>query len=157
MVNNTSVNGDIQRTINLRKACANDVQYLVALRHLTMHDYLKQAGMPTTIEDYKLRINYNFDDANIIMVDGQDAGLFKASFLEDKNQWYVYQVQVHPDFQGLGVGSAVIKQLIDKATSQGASVGLSVIKSNPALQLYLRLGFKHIEETDCEYEMVYCV
>ena len=139
--------------VSLIKAVNTDVDFLIDLRDITMRKYLEDVNLPTGRTDYLKRINYNFDDAQIIHVNGQAAGLFKASYLSNKNQWYLFQIQVHPDFQNLKLGSSLIQALLDKAELQGASVGLSVLKSNPVRSLYSKLGFVQVDETEYAYEM----
>ena len=56
---------------------------------------------------------------------------------------YIHEIQVLPEWQGQGVGTAVVRQIIEQAVSRGASVTLSVVQANPrARQLYERLGFE---------------
>ncbi|WP_232595193.1 GNAT family N-acetyltransferase [Marinibactrum halimedae] len=120
-----------------------------------MGSYLEKDGVPNTDEENLNRIRYNFKDAQLIGFCGKLAGLFKASYLPHSHQWYLFQIQIHPDFQNKKIGSHLVKVLIDRASSQGAKVGLSVLKSNPAIKFYTDLGFKVIQEDDCEFELLY--
>ena len=138
-----------------RKAEESDFDYLLQLRRLTMDDYLLQNGLDISDKEHTFRIKYNFDDAKIILVDGVEAGLFKASYTAQNSQWYIYQIQIHPDYQGLGIGRKLIINLCEQALKDNASVGLSVLKSNPAKRLYDRLGFTVIDSNSSEFEMVF--
>ncbi len=140
--------------LSLRKALDSDFEFLLNLRESTMHQYLEGVGMPTSRESHCERINYKFDCAKIIEVDGKPAGLFKVEYLEDKRQWYVIQFQLHSRFQNLKIGRTLLEQLLATAKSSNASVGLSVIKTNPALRLYQRLGFQQVGSDEFEYELV---
>ena len=141
--------------IALRKANHADIDFLLNLRDLTMRKYLKDANMPTDHESYLTRVLLHFENAQIILVNGQSAGLFKSRYLPEFNQWYLFQIQVHSDFQNQSIGSTLIKSLIDKAKQKQSNIGLSVIKSNPARHLYTRLGFKKTGENEFEYKMAY--
>ena len=138
-----------------RKAQESDFDYLLQLRRLTMDDYLLQNGLDISDKEHTFRIKYNFDDAKIILVDGVEVGLFKASYTAQNSQWYIYQIQIHPDYQGLGIGRKLIINLCEQALKDNASVGLSVLKSNPAKRLYDRLGFTVIDSNSSEFEMVF--
>ena len=140
--------------IDLKPACEDDIQFLLDLRVLTMGEYLEKDGILNTTEEILYRVKYNFEDAQLIQVGHKRVGLFKATYLEEKNQWYLVQIQIHPDFQNLNIGSYLVKNLIFKATQQNKSVGLGVLKSNPAFNLYKRLGFRIVEETNSEFELV---
>ncbi|MFS1438550.1 GNAT family N-acetyltransferase [Shewanella sp. 10N.286.48.A6] len=63
----------------------------------------------------------------------------------------IMQIQIHPDHQNKGYGRSIIQQVLNDAESK--SVSLTVLKDNPALQLYLRLGFKIVGEDMYEYHM----
>ena len=141
--------------ISLRSATLQDIDFLVELRAQTMGPHIAAMGLPTSKEDYLERVNYRFDDAKIIMVDNHPAGLFKTCFLADKNQWFLVQIQVHPDFQNRKIGYTLVSQLLEQATHDHADVYLTVFKSNPAQRLYRRLGFEQVGETEYEFEMLW--
>lgn len=138
-----------------RKAEESDFDYLLQIRRLTMDDYLLQNGLDISDKEHTFRIKYNFDDAKIILEDGVEVGLFKASYTAQNSQWYIYQIQIHPDYQGLGIGRKLIVNLCEQALKDNSSVGLSVLKSNPVKRLYDRLGFTVIDSNSSGFEMVF--
>ncbi|GAB6260701.1 GNAT family N-acetyltransferase [Photobacterium sp. CCB-ST2H9] len=140
--------------IGLRKAGEQDMPFLLLLRELTMTRYLEKAGEPTDQASFLSRIQYQFDAAQIIEVNGQDAGLFKAFHQPEQRQWYLSQIQIHPQFQNLSIGKKLIGDLITRAFANHESVALSVLKGNPAKRLYEKLGFRCISESETEFNMV---
>lgn len=58
----------------------------------------------------------------------------------------VQTIAVAPDYEGRGIGSTLLRQLIDEARERGArDVLLEVRADNPRAQaLYTRFGFEHI-------------
>jgi ribosomal protein S18 acetylase RimI-like enzyme len=59
---------------------------------------------------------------------------------------YIHELQVLPECQGCGIGTAVVERVIEEAAGRGLPVTLSVVEANPrAKQLYARLGFEVIE------------
>ncbi|WP_395355576.1 GNAT family N-acetyltransferase [Vibrio sp. D3] len=137
--------------ISLRQALDSDIDFLLNLRDITMGQYLKDCGMPITKDAYLSRILYEFKHAKIIEVDGSSAGLFKAKFNEESNEWYL--VQIHQNYQNQKIASSLISMLIGKANVTNSAVGLSVVKTNPAKHLYSRLGFETVSENEFEYLM----
>ncbi|EGQ8107566.1 GNAT family N-acetyltransferase [Vibrio parahaemolyticus] len=138
---------------SLRQALDSDIDFLLNLRDITMGKYLKDCGMPIAKDAYLSRILYEFEHAKIIEVAGSSAGLFKAKFNEDSNEWYLIQIQIHPNYQNQKIASSLISMLIDKASATDSTVGLSVVKTNPAKHLYSRLGFVTVGENELEYLM----
>lgn len=141
--------------IALRKATEADIDFLIALRKQTMHRYLADVGMPTSEAGYRERVLVDFEHAEIVEHQGAPMGLFKTRYQAERNRWYVVQIQVAAEYQGCGVGSQLLKMLFAKAAQQNAKVALGVIKTNPAQQLYYRLGFRKVGETDTEYLLEY--
>lgn len=51
-----------------------------------------------------------------------------------------------PDYRGQGLGSFLLRQILDEARTVGKPVGIHVERNNPALRLYQRLGFQHVDD-----------
>ena len=64
-------------------------------------------------------------------------------------------MSVFKEYQGLGVGTALLEELIATLKSKGYSqVSLSVQKDNYAVKMYQKVGFTILKEVDEEYIMV---
>ncbi|MDJ0973705.1 MAG: GNAT family N-acetyltransferase [Planctomycetota bacterium] len=63
------------------------------------------------------------------------------------------RIYIHPDHQGRGIGTALIRRLCASAASQGKAVRLRVLKTNRAQTLYARLGFLVEDETETHLMM----
>ncbi|WP_293694399.1 GNAT family N-acetyltransferase [uncultured Agrococcus sp.] len=67
-----------------------------------------------------------------------------------------FSVSVLPVCRGRGIGALLMRQMLELLRERGYSrASLSVQKSNPALRLYERLGFKAVADHDDEIVMVY--
>ena len=133
----------------LRNATKDDMSYLLTLRKLTMETYLATSGLSCTDEAHVCRINFEFKHCYLIYKSAQKIGMLKYNV--GNNILYIKQLQIHPDFQNSGIGSGLIRQLI--SSHNPTSVKLSVLKTNPALNLYLRLGFQQYDEDEHEFYM----
>jgi len=139
--------------INMRQANISDLEFLKKLRSETMDEYLKKDGLPVDETSHLKRIQYHFEAANILDIHGKPIGLFK--YYEDNTTCHVIQVQILPQYQGKGIGKSIITTLQKQALKDDKSVNLSVLKSNPARNLYERLGFTIISQSDNEFTMQY--
>ena len=64
-------------------------------------------------------------------------------------------MSVFKEYQGLGVGTALLEELIATLKSKGYSqVSLWVQKDNYAVKMYQKVGFTILKEVDEEYIMV---
>ncbi|WP_308873676.1 GNAT family N-acetyltransferase [Thiothrix subterranea] len=70
------------------------------------------------------------------------------AFFKEEDHIYVCDLQLSPEHQNKGVGSAVMQHIIGIASSLGLmAIKLSVFKSNSvAMHLYRRIGFVVSEE-----------
>jgi len=55
-------------------------------------------------------------------------------------------IAVRPEHRGKGVGTELMRRLLDIATQFYSAVSLSVDRLNPAMRLYSRLGFRVVME-----------
>lgn len=66
---------------------------------------------------------------------------------------FVRMIFLLPEFQGRGLGSALLCREVDRARSSGKCLELKVVKNNPAKLLYDRLGFVLVEQDNATYHM----
>jgi ribosomal protein S18 acetylase RimI-like enzyme len=59
--------------------------------------------------------------------------------------YYVRDIGVHPDTQGRGLGSALMRPLLDRCDQEGLPAYIEA-SSERSAALYERLGFRHVEE-----------
>lgn len=62
-------------------------------------------------------------------------------------------IAVRPDHRGRGIGTCLLDALIDRASTRHRAVSLSVNRTNPAVQLYQRFGFRAIAASDDTFTM----
>ena len=60
-------------------------------------------------------------------------------------------ISLLPDFRAKGIGTKIMNGLIKRANDHRKLLTLHVEPDNPALQLYLKLGFKHIPNNGRQY------
>ncbi len=63
----------------------------------------------------------------------------------EEDTLYIYDLQLHEKRRKKGLGSAILKSVINKAKIENKNLRLGTFKINPATQLYLRLGFNIIK------------
>jgi ribosomal protein S18 acetylase RimI-like enzyme len=136
--------------ITFRSATESDADFMRALRLATMRDVVLR-HRPWCEEEQDQRVLVHFDCARIIQADGSDIGLLKV--VREHDHVDLIQIQLLPSFQGLGIGTKVIRDLQEECGAAGVSIVLDVYASNRALKLYTRLGFEIIEHLEHSYTM----
>jgi ribosomal protein S18 acetylase RimI-like enzyme len=79
----------------------------------------------------------------IIHKNGQAVGWLTTSI---NSQIHIINLIIHKDFRNQGVGTAILKQILEDAGRQQKKVTMLADRNNPAIQLYLRLGFHKVKE-----------
>ncbi len=82
---------------------------------------------------------------DIIELQGQPIGRIVVDRPGD--QIHIVDQAIVPELRSRGAGSAIMRALMDEAAAADLPVRLTVADSNdPSRRLYLRLGFRHIDE-----------
>lgn len=89
----------------------------------------------------------SYDEAHtsIIQIDGEDAGWLTVFREPDRIE--IDSIYLAEKQQGAGVGTYLLKQLIQESEALRKPLTLSTAKINPARRLYERLGFVAVDET----------
>lgn len=94
--------------------------------------------------DYAERFGYS---RSIIVVAGRNAGVIWLH--REANRIHIVDLAIVPDLRGGGIASQVLTGVLREAMASNAPVTLTVERVNvDALRLYLRFGFRIIEESD---------
>jgi ribosomal protein S18 acetylase RimI-like enzyme len=140
-----------QAEITFRPANQDDMPFLLELRQATMNPHFVASGLVPSRDEHVRRILFRFDCAQIVQLAGEAVGLLKVA--RDGTDWHLIQVQLKPAWQGQGLGAQLIQSVVNEARNTGVSLRLNVLKANPALRLYERLGFFVVEEAAHAYKM----
>ena len=87
----------------------------------------------------------------ILERDGRAIGCLSTAQLPDAIA--LHRVYLLPEAQGQGLGSALVREVIARGAALGLPVRLRVFKTNPAHELYRRLGFAVIGESETHFQM----
>lgn len=87
----------------------------------------------------------------IINFNKKDAGRFYTCEIDDEIR--LIDITLLPAFRGKGIGTFLLKELIKTSNRVEKKISLHVDPATPAMQLYLRFGFKHISNNGRLYYM----
>lgn len=81
---------------------------------------------------------------DVVLVDGEPAGrLYVGRW---PGELRIVDVALLPAARGAGVGTRLLRALLDEAAADGRSVTIHVEPANPAKRLYERLGFELVSD-----------
>jgi GNAT superfamily N-acetyltransferase len=137
--------------IALRPAGAQDFEYCKRLYFAGMKRIIEQLNLDMASQAVSFRENWALLQVRIIAIDSSDVGWLQSTMQEDG--LFVAQLFVDGPFQRQGIGTEVMNRLIGEAARLNQPVRLAVVKINPALRLYERLGFYTTHEDDRKFYM----
>ena len=134
---------------SLRTARPEDQEFLFRLYATTRPEVSALGWAPQQLEAF-LRMQFNaqqrwyqtaypVSEHSIIVVNDAPAGRMLVSSGQDSVT--LVDISLLPDYRRLGIGSTLIRALIETAAANGQAVTLQVLQTNPAQRLYQRLGF----------------
>ncbi len=126
--------------ISQRMASWDDLEWLEPFYESIMRPYVE---LTNKWDSTKFREYFNPEVTTIIQADNVDIGILKVEEREDCI--YLGDIQIHEKHRSQGIGTSLIKTVIQSATIANKPVRLRVLKGNPAKELYLRLGFEEVE------------
>jgi ribosomal protein S18 acetylase RimI-like enzyme len=130
--------------IALRRATAADSEFCFQLHKAAMGDYIAAIwGWDEQRQRGFHERAFKPDRWRIITADGVDIGMLDVEYRPGET--YLSRIEVDPGHQGHGIGTQLIRALIDEARQRGQDLVLDVLTVNHrALALYQRLGMREV-------------
>jgi len=130
----------------LRPARPEDFDYCARLYFEGMDSVIEELNLSMDAQVTGFRQRWDVGQVRIITLDGTDIGWLQ-SFARD-DVLFLGQLFVDSALRRQGIGTEVVKGLIEEAARDGRALTLGVVKTNPALRLYERLGFRTTHEDE---------
>jgi len=148
--------------VELRPFSSENQDFLFQLYASTRIHEIAPFGWSPPQQEAFLRVQFNAQqgwyrqaypqaDHQIIFAEDQPIGRILVAQEEDSTR--LVDIALLPEYRGYGIGTQLIGQLIEQAAKAGSVVRLSVLRTNPAIHLYQRLGFVKTSEDQMYYQM----
>jgi len=125
--------------IAFRAATSEDFDYCAGLYFAGMDTIIRRLNLDMAAQTASFRRQWLPAEVRIITREGIANGWLQTVTLSDAI--FLKQLFVDAPFQRQGIGTQLMHGLIDEAARAGRAVTLGVVKTNPALRRYERLGF----------------
>lgn len=131
--------------VALRTACDEDVAFARSLYFETMREIIERLfGWDQIREEKNFAGFFKLEEVRIITANGQDVGWIQQQISETSINLGSFYIA--PAMQGRGIGSKVLRMLLEKAASDSKAMTLAVVKINPARHFYEKRGFRTTHE-----------
>jgi len=139
--------------VRLRQATARDSEFAYEVKKTALGEYVRQVRGWDEGEQRRLhRRRFASQVFQVIVAAGTDVGILALNYEPDCLR--VNQLLVLPEYQGKGVGTTCMRQVIEDAAGRSLPVRLQVLKVNhQAIKFYRRLGFRDAGADEIHIQM----
>lgn len=138
--------------IELRRATRKDFDFALKLYLITMKPLTTELmTWDEAQQSAGFAEQWNVADVQMITLEGRNVGWLQAAEMD--SQIFLQQMFVSPKYQGRGVGSKTLQNILQHWDRMGKPVILTVLKNNPARRLYERHGFTVVGEVGVKLQM----
>jgi ribosomal protein S18 acetylase RimI-like enzyme len=136
--------------VTTRPATVADTEFARRVHHAAYRDVVERQFGPwdAAAQDSFFASNWGGAAFEILLADGVPCGYVCIEDREAEADVHVRELVIAPDYQGRGIGTALLRGAQARARARGVPVHLGTFTQNRALALYRRLGFRELERTD---------
>lgn len=134
--------------ITKRPGVGTDVEFARSVHHRAYRDVVvaQYGRWNEEAQDGFFLAAWSLARHDVILCDDVRCGYMCAEDRDD--DIHVRELVIDPDFQGKGIGTHILRDVIERAIARGVPVRLATHRLNRAVNLYLRLGFHESGRTD---------
>lgn len=141
---------DPKRVLNVtrRPATDRDTEFARQVHHLAYREPSEAQFGPwdEAAQDRFFESDWRDAQFEMVLANGEACGYV---CIEDRlEDLHIREIVIHPAFQGRGIGSAILRDVIERARQRRVPVHLGTFRKNRAVALYQRLGFRETGTTD---------
>jgi len=138
----------LSKKITLAPTEKSDFQHFTELRKSVMRPHVMQQGLPwhEDNEDAYHKALFNAPGLRRIIFEGKCIGFVGiSSGTETIN---IGRFCVAEDYQSRGIGTHVLRTILEEPVCKGKTITIDVLKMNPSRRIFERLGFALVSEDE---------
>ena len=150
--------------IAYRPIADSDLPFLGRLYASTRQEELAVTGWPQEqidaflVQQFEAQHKHyseNYRSASFDLILDPESGEPVGRLYLDRRdkEFRIVDIALLPGWRGRGIGGGILRELLAEAGGAGKTVTIHVEANNPAMTLYLRLGFRHVDDNGVYYLM----
>ena len=140
--------------VTLRPVLDEDFAFLWWLHQATMREYVEKTwGWDDALQAQRFRDAFVADREGMAIVERAAERIGYLRVVRYRPRWFLAAIVIAPTHQRQGIGGRLVASVCQDADALGVPVDLQVLKVNPAIRLYQRLGFVLTGETGTHFTL----
>jgi ribosomal protein S18 acetylase RimI-like enzyme len=134
--------------IRRRPATRDDLEMLFTINKVALRMYVEPTFGPWN-DEFQWQLFSDTTDPTtheVFLQDRVPIGFWSVT--HSVNEIFLDRLSLLPHFQGRGIGTMLIRELMEEAKRRNVPIRLQVFPINPAQHLYVRLGFRLVRATN---------
>jgi ribosomal protein S18 acetylase RimI-like enzyme len=127
--------------LRVRPASSGDREFLFEVRRAALRTYVEQTSGWDDAEQ-RTTADREFGELPYAVVEESGRPVGYVCVIHQSECDFIEEIALLPEAQGRGIGTRLVRDILQAAQRRGVPVRLSVFASNPAQALYARLGFE---------------
>ncbi|HET9638612.1 MAG TPA: GNAT family N-acetyltransferase [Allosphingosinicella sp.] len=141
--------------VSCRESTDDDLGFVALVYVSTRIEEVAVTGWPVEVQHQFLaqqadaqhhHYRAHYPNAEWLVIERAGKPIGRLYIEEWPTQFRLIDIALLPEGRGDGVGSAILADLQEAAAAAGKRLSIHVERNNPAMSLYLRLGFTKIDE-----------
>lgn len=141
--------------VSYRESTEADLAFVAAVYASTRTEEVAASGWPLEMQMQFLAHQADaqhrhyrayYPDAEWLVIERAGKAIGRLYIEEWPSQIRLIDIALLPEGRGGGVGGAILADLQAMAAAAGKTLSIHVERNNPAMSLYLRLGFAKVDE-----------
>jgi RimJ/RimL family protein N-acetyltransferase len=148
--------------IQLRPIAATDEPFLFVLYASTRAEELapvpwteeqKRAFLEMQFRAQTIHYRTHYSSAQFLVIEDGGEPIGRLYLHRQPDDIRIVDISLLPQFRGAGIGTKLLKDVLAEGEAAGKTVSIHVESFNPAMRLYERLGFRHIDDNGVYHRM----
>ncbi|MEA3009709.1 MAG: hypothetical protein QOJ91_1401 [Sphingomonadales bacterium] len=141
--------------VSYRESSEADLAFVAAVYASTRTEEVASTGWPLEMQMQFLahqadaqhrHYRAHYPNAEWLVIERSGQAIGRLYIEEWPSQIRLIDIALLPEGRGFGVGGAILADLQEMAAAAGKALSIHVERNNPAMSLYLRLGFAKVDE-----------
>ncbi len=146
----------------LRPYRADDQEFLFKLYASTRIHEIAGFGWPAAQQEMFLRMQFDaqrrsyeaaYPEAEHQIIERDEQPIGRIMVFRNEDSTLLVDIALLTEHRGLGIGGRLVRDLVQQCLRDRVPLRLQVLKANPALRLYERLGFTRTGEDQMYIQM----
>lgn len=144
----------MRETVRFRPITDDDMPFLYRLYASTREEELKPVpwseGEKAQFLDMQFRAQKqhyetHYENCDFLVIEQEGTPIGRLYIDRLPGDIRIIDIALMPEVRGKGLGRILLQEILDEAAGSGRKVTIHVEHFNPAMRLYERLGFRHID------------